>query len=123
MAARLKQILPDLNQARAARLMSGKVRYVALETGLTLAQKQATLAFGDPALKLTRSSSRVYPTGNVMAHSVGCTSSDMRGLLGLELYLDRLIEDEGSVLREVEIPSSTRTLAVTLSLGIVSSPL
>ncbi len=95
MAARLKQILPDLNQARAARLMSGKDRYVELETGLTPAQKQATLAFGDPALKLTRASSRVYPTGHVMAHSVGFTSSDMRGLLGLELYLDRLIEDEG----------------------------
>jgi cell division protein FtsI (penicillin-binding protein 3) len=95
MAARLKQILPDLNQARAARLMSGKHRYVDLKSGLTPAQKQATLAFGDPALKLTRASSRVYPTGHVMAHSVGFTSSDMRGLAGLELYLDRLIEDEG----------------------------
>ena len=95
MAARLKEILPDLNQPRAARLLSGKHRYVDLKSGLTPAQKQATLAFGDPALKLTRASSRVYPTGHVMAHSVGFTSSDMRGLAGLELYLDRLMEDEG----------------------------
>jgi cell division protein FtsI (penicillin-binding protein 3) len=94
MAARLKQILPDLKQARAARLMSGKDRYVELQSGLTPAQRQAALALGDPALKLTRASSRVYPTGHVMSHSVGFTSSDMRGLAGLELYLDRLVAEE-----------------------------
>ena len=94
MAARLKAILPDMNATRASRLMNGKARYVSLKPGLTPGQKQAVLALGEPALKLTRDTSRVYPTGEVAAHTVGFASADMRGLLGLERTLDRLIQDE-----------------------------
>jgi cell division protein FtsI (penicillin-binding protein 3) len=54
MAAHLKTVLPRLNEARAKRLLSGKARYVTLMSGLTPAQKQDVLAFGDPALKLRR---------------------------------------------------------------------
>lgn len=93
MAARLKAVLPDLNHVRAARLMNGSARYVSLKTSLTPAQKQAVLQLGEPALKLTRDTSRVYPTGEVAAHTVGFASADMRGLLGLERTLDRLMAD------------------------------
>lgn len=97
MAAQLKAVLPRLNEARAARLLSGKARYVTLLSGLTPAQKQDVLAFGNPALKLTQATSRVYPAGEVTAHTVGFASSDLRGLSGLELYLDRLQEEEALV--------------------------
>ena len=70
-AGQLKAVLPRLNEARAARLLSGKARYVTLMSGLTPAQKQDVLAFGNPALKLTQSTSRVYPAGEVTAHTVG----------------------------------------------------
>lgn len=96
LAAQLKNILPKLNAARAARLMSGKARYVTLLHNLTPAQKQAVLAFGNPALKLTAASTRVYPAGEVAGHAVGFTSSDMRGLAGLERHIDGLMQD-GSV--------------------------
>ena len=93
MAAQLKRALPRLNEKRAARLLAGKARYVTLLSGLTPAQKQKILAFGNPALKLTQATSRVYPAGEVTAHTVGFASSDLRGLSGLELYLDRLQEE------------------------------
>jgi len=93
MAAQLKAVLPRLNEARAARLLSGKARYVTLMSGLTPAQKQDVLAFGNPALKLSQATSRVYPAGEVTAHTVGFASSDLRGLSGLELYLDHLQEE------------------------------
>ena len=93
MARALKAALPELNEARAAQLLSGKRRYVTLMKDLTPAQKQAVLAFGNPALKLTAASSRVYPMGDVASHAVGFTSSDMRGLAGLERHIDRLMED------------------------------
>ncbi len=93
MAGQLKAILPRLNEARAARFLSGKGRYVTLLAGLTPAQKLDVLALGNPALKLTRDSSRVYPAGEVTAHTVGFASSDMRGLSGLELYLDRMADE------------------------------
>jgi hypothetical protein len=69
MAAHLKTVLPRLNEARAKRLLSGKARYVTLMSGLTPAQKQDVLAFGDPALKLREATSRVYPAGEVTAHT------------------------------------------------------
>lgn len=93
MARALKAVLPGLNEARSAQLLSGKSRYVTLMKNLTPAQKQAVLAFGNPALKLTASSSRVYPMGDVASHAIGFTSSDMRGLAGLERHIDRLMED------------------------------
>ena len=93
MARALKAVLPGLNEARAAQRLSGKRRYVTLMKNLTPAQKQAVLAFGNPALKLTAASSRVYPMGDVASHAVGFTSSDMRGLAGLERHIDRLMED------------------------------
>lgn len=93
LAAALKEILPKLNAARAARLMNGKARYVTLLQNLTPAQKQAVLALGNPGLKLTAASTRVYPAGEVAGHAVGFTSSDMRGLAGLERYIDGLMQD------------------------------
>ncbi|MGC6534964.1 MAG: peptidoglycan D,D-transpeptidase FtsI family protein [Parvibaculales bacterium] len=94
LTAQLSTILPELNATRAVKLLSGKARYVSLKTGLTPAQRQAVLQLGNPALKLRRDSSRVYPAGEMTAHTVGFTSSDMRGLLGLERTLDRLVADE-----------------------------
>ena len=96
-AAQLKAVLPRLNAPRAARLLAGKARYVTLMSGLTPAQKQDVLAFGNPALKLSQATSRVYPAGEVTAHTVGFASSDLRGLSGLELYLDHLEEEAESV--------------------------
>lgn len=95
LAMRLKAILPQLNETRAARLLTGRKGYVQLLSGLTPAQRQAVLALGEPALKLSRAASRVYPAGEVAAHVVGFASSDQRGLLGLERTLDRLVEEEG----------------------------
>ncbi len=94
LAKQLKAVLPELNEARVARLLNGKRPYVTLLQNLTPAQKQAVLAFGNPALKLTPDSSRVYPMGDVVSHAVGFTSSDRRGLAGLERHIDQLMQDD-----------------------------
>ena len=71
MAGQLKAVLPRLNSL-LARLLAGQgARYVTLMSGLTPAQRQDVLALGNPALKLTQSTSRVYPAGEVTAHTVG----------------------------------------------------
>ena len=89
LVATLKQIVPDMNAPRAAKLMRGKNRYVVLAKRLMPDQHQAILALGNPALRLNREPHRVYPTGAVAAHITGFSSSDMRGLAGLERTLDR----------------------------------
>ena len=85
----LKEILPHMAEARALRLLSSQRAYVKLASRLTPEQRLAVLNLGNPALKLSNQQSRVYPTGNVASHIVGFTSSDMRGLHGLELLIDQ----------------------------------
>lgn len=103
LAQQLKTILPDMSAARAARLLAGKARYVELAKGLTPAQRQAVLQFGNPSLKLTRGAQRVYPTGNVAAHVTGFSSSDLQGLAGLERALDSHDEGQGHVQTSLDI--------------------
>lgn len=89
MVEQLKAILPNMAEARALRLLSSDRVYVKLASRLTPAQRLAVLNLGNPGLKLSRQQSRVYPTGKVASHIVGFTSSDMRGLHGLELLIDQ----------------------------------
>ncbi len=95
LAKRLKHIVPKMNVPRAVRLMRGNSAYAVLARGLTPAQRLAVLQLGNPALSLPREPHRVYPTGEVAAHITGFSSSDMRGLAGLELMLDKHAEREG----------------------------
>ena len=97
LVVRLKQIAPTMNDKRAAKLMRGKSRYVVLAKGLKPAQHQAILELGNPSLRLTRELHRVYPTGEVAAHITGFSSSDMRGLAGVERTIDRYSEYYGDM--------------------------
>ncbi|MBL6787607.1 MAG: penicillin-binding protein 2 [PS1 clade bacterium] len=90
--AQLSKILPDLNTTRARRLLAGDRHYVELIKGLTPAQKRTVLDLGNPGLKLRREAQRVYPSGSVASHVVGFSSTDMRGLMGLERRLDEQVQ-------------------------------
>ena len=89
MARQLSEILPRLNERRAAQLLSRRGPYVKLQTSLTPDERRAVLNLGNPALQLKKATSRVYPNGEVASHIVGFSSSDMRGLSGIELWLDQ----------------------------------
>jgi cell division protein FtsI (penicillin-binding protein 3) len=113
MARQLKAILPKLNEARAARLLSGKNHYVILQDSLKPDERRAVLNLGNPALQLKQASSRVYPNGQVTSHMVGYSSSDHRGLAGIELWLDQdqdlaLVDNRFEASLDVRVQHSVR---------------
>lgn len=103
LSAQLVATLPDLSVARLTRQLASKSAYVTLKRGLTPAEKQAVLNLGNPALKLTATPQRVYPSGAAAAHLVGFAGSDMSGLAGLERRIDGFLDAEmdGDLLENV----------------------
>ena len=84
-----RAVLPNLDARRTARLLAGDRPYAVLQRGLDPAQRRRILELGNPALTLRREVKRVYPSGQVTAHVVGFVDTDLNGLAGLELRLDR----------------------------------
>jgi cell division protein FtsI/penicillin-binding protein 2 len=64
---------------------------VAVARGLTYDQAQLVRALGFPGVRLTDSSHRVYPEGNLAASLLGFVGRDNVGLTGLESDLDSLL--------------------------------
>ncbi|MGB0342845.1 MAG: peptidoglycan D,D-transpeptidase FtsI family protein [Parvibaculales bacterium] len=93
LGVQLAATLPELNAARLARQLASNSAYVTLKRGLTPAQKRAVLNLGNPALKLTATPRRVYPSGAAASHLVGFAGSDMNGLAGLERRIDAWLDD------------------------------
>ena len=113
MARQLSEILPRLNERRAAQLLSRRGPYVKLQTSLTPDERRAVLNLGNPALQLKKATSRVYPNGEVASHIVGFSSSDMRGLSGIELWLDQgeefsLLDNQFETSLDVRVQHSVR---------------
>ena len=113
MARQLSEILPRLNERRAAQLLSRRGPYVKLQTSLTPDERRAVLNLGNTALQLKKATSRVYPNGEVASHIVGFSSSDMRGLSGIELWLDQgeefsLLDNHFETSLDVRVQHSVR---------------
>lgn len=84
LADELTGVFPDMSREDlVARLSSGK-RFVWLRRGITPAQHQAVLALGDPSLRFQQETRRIYPQGNLFAHTLGYVGVDGQGLEGLE---------------------------------------
>ena len=71
LSKQLAATLPDLSASRLVRQLATQSNYVTLKRGLTPAEKRAVLNLGNPALKLTATPRRVYPSGAAAAHLVG----------------------------------------------------
>lgn len=95
-AGRLKAIIPDLDQARAVRVLSGQ-RGTYLARRVLPEQANAVLALGEVALEIPREDDRHYPQGSLAAHILGYTLEDkdgrLSGRLGMEKVLDQHLSD------------------------------
>lgn len=87
-AARIVRVLPELDQAKVlARLRSNK-SFVWIKRNLTPRQQYAINGLGLPGLAFQRERHRIYPHGRLVAHALGFTGIDNRGLTGVEKYFD-----------------------------------
>lgn len=100
----LLTVLPDLDRARLIEDLSGERRFVWIRRGLTPDQQYRINALGIPGLAFQTEDRRFYTTGPLMAHAVGFTDVDGRGLAGIELAMeDRLTADPSPLRLSVDV--------------------
>lgn len=87
-AHKLTQVLPDLDEAEVYQKLTSDKSFVWLKRRLTPRQQDAVNRLGIPGLEFQEEDKRIYPQGNSVAHAVGYTDIDNKGLAGIERSFD-----------------------------------
>lgn len=90
-AARLVGALPELNEAEVLAKLRSEKNFVWLKRNLTPRQEHQINRLGIPGLYFQREDRRVYPYGDLVAHTVGFANIDNRGIAGVEQALDDVV--------------------------------
>lgn len=85
------KILPDINEQALYNKLTAKNRFNWLAHALTPAQQEQILHLGQPALGFQGQHTRIYPQQALLAHLVGYTDRDGRGLSGIERAYDDVL--------------------------------
>jgi cell division protein FtsI (penicillin-binding protein 3) len=87
-ARSLKEIFPDIDEARMARrLASGQAGY--LRRRILPEEANRVFALGEIALEIPRETDRYYPQGTLAAHVLGYVVEDEGGKIGMEQVLEK----------------------------------
>ena len=95
-ALRLAAVLPELSHDALIAKLTADRRFVWIKRHLTPRQQYEINRLGLPGLAFERDERRVYPHGPLLAHALGYTGIDNRGLAGLELALDSRLAGEAA---------------------------
>lgn len=107
-ARRLAEVLPGLNvEDTKARLASGKA-FVWLRRNLTPQAQYRVNRLGIPALGFRSEERRLYPHGSLVAHVLGYTDVDNRGIAGIERGLDEDLQRRGGTGEPVALSLDVR---------------
>lgn len=99
MAARkLASVLPDLDLDDTVRRLTSGKRFDYIRRSLTPNQKYQVNRLGIPALDYKREERRTYPHGPLLAHVLGYTDVDGRGISGLEKTFNHQLDESGAPL-------------------------
>jgi cell division protein FtsI (penicillin-binding protein 3) len=91
-AAELKAIFPDLDEAATTRrLGSGRPGYI--KRRVLPEQANRVYGIGELALELPQETDRHYPQGSLAAHVLGYVGADGQGVSGMERVLDERLRD------------------------------
>ncbi len=91
-AAQLKAIFPDLDEAKTAqKLASGKSGY--LRRRVLPEQANAVFELGEVALQFPQETDRHYPQGSLGAHILGYVVEQQGGKIGMEQVLEERLSD------------------------------
>lgn len=90
-AARLAQVLPELDRAVLARKLASERSFVWLKRGLTPRQQYAVNRLGIPGLGFLDEHRRIYPQAALTSHVVGFSDIDNGGLAGIERRFDDML--------------------------------
>ncbi|WP_420564616.1 peptidoglycan D,D-transpeptidase FtsI family protein [Thalassobaculum sp.] len=92
-ARRLTTVLTDLPVAEVEAKLRANRRFVWLKRSLTPHEQYRVNALGIPGLHFMDEWKRIYPQSSLMAHVVGFTDIDDRGISGVERSFDEVLRD------------------------------
>lgn len=90
-AASLKQIIPELDEARLRQQLESERTFVYVKRHLTPQEQEQVNALGVPGLEFEEAESRIYPYGPLFAHVLGYVDVDNHGLSGIEKHFDGML--------------------------------
>jgi cell division protein FtsI (penicillin-binding protein 3) len=96
---KLVEILPDLSEAEIYAKLTSEKSFVWLKRLLTPRQEFEVNRLGIPGFQFQREDRRVYPEGNLIAHVVGYTGLDNKGLAGIERGFDDILKERSEPLQ------------------------
>jgi cell division protein FtsI (penicillin-binding protein 3) len=106
-ARALKDIFPDIDEARMAkRLASGQAGY--LRRRILPEEANKVFALGEIALEIPRETDRYYPQGTLAAHVLGYVVEDKGGQLGMEEVLEERLSHPDQRTAPVELSLDVR---------------
>ncbi len=88
----LAEALPELNAGDLLGKLTSKRRFVWIKRNLTPDEQYAVNRLGIPGVSFQREERRIYPHGPLMAHVVGLTDTDGRGIAGIERFFDGVLD-------------------------------
>ncbi|MBL0338685.1 MAG: penicillin-binding protein 2 [Rhodospirillaceae bacterium] len=98
-AAKLVKVFPDLNYDQLLNRFVSDRSFVWVKRNLSPAQSQVIWRLGIPGLQFVQEERRGYPLGSLVAHVVGFTDVDNKGLSGIERSFDSQLTETGEPLR------------------------
>ena len=102
----LVKVLPELKYEDVIPKLKRRGSFVYLKRNLTPSQQYEINALGIPGLYFEDGEKRIYPHSNLLAHVIGNTNIDNRGISGIERKLNE------------RLTKSTIPLKLTIDLGI-----
>jgi cell division protein FtsI (penicillin-binding protein 3) len=96
---KLLGVLPDLERADTMERLSSHRPFVYLRRNLTPRQQYDVNALGIPGLHFQKGERRVYPHGTLVAHIVGMTDIDNKGIAGIEKTFESALRTVASPLQ------------------------
>lgn len=105
-AKKLSDIFPDVSYEDFLIRLTRQSRFVYLKRNISPQQQAMVNALGFPELEFQPSEVRVYPQKELLAHILGNTDIDNRGIAGLEKSMNDRLE------------TSTKDLLLTIDLGV-----
>lgn len=88
---KLLRVFPNINRKKMAEKLSSSKSFVWLERNLTPKTQFLVNTLGIPGFDFQPTERRVYPHGRLVAHALGLTNIDGRGLSGIEGYFDKVL--------------------------------
>lgn len=105
----LRNVFPGLDRETVIRRLSDSSRdMVWLRRGLTPNQRDQVQALGLGGIVFQDENRRVYPQGQLAAHTIGFTDVDLHPLSGVERGLDEQIRTAGAEGRDVRLSLDVR---------------